>query len=209
MRKRTLGVLVLAFLVWGCALTPTSAVAADPGGGGPGGDSSYRVLLNVKGCWHTFWKTGLFEHSADYGRPTLGASDMQGFGGEVEAEVLFRRYFLLAATVGAYEGSASRFDVNLITAYGLVTAKLQNPGKLADYYVGLGLGGYLSRIRADGTALSLQPGAHAVVGIRVHLTPAWSLLLEDRLAFSLRAKGGFGNLDLGGNFALIGGSYRF
>ena len=208
MKKRVLGILVLTGLVWICPTSVLQAAAADPGAE-PAREPAYRLFLNVKGAWHTLWKAGLFEHSADYGRPTLGANDMQGIGGEAEVELLLKRYFLVSATLGAYEGSASKFDVSLISGYGLITAKLQNPGELADYYVGLGLGGYLTRLSADGTATALQPGAHAVAGIRIHLAPSWSLLVEDRLAFTLRAKGGFGNVDLGGNFALLGCSYCF
>lgn len=172
-------------------------------------ESQYRFFLNVKGTWHMFWNAGLLEHGADYGRPELGANDMQGLGGEVDLDFEFRHYLVFTATVGAYEASADKSDVDLITTYGLLTAKLQNPGKIADYYIGLGMGGYFSRMDADGTSYTFKPGVHGLAGMRIHLTPHWDLLLEDRLAFTLRAKGGFGDLDLGGNFALVGCSYRF
>jgi hypothetical protein len=45
--------------------------------------------------------------------------------------------------------------------------------------------------------------------MRVHVTPRWSILLEDRAAFTMRAEEGFGDLDLGGNFIMLGGSRRF
>jgi hypothetical protein len=80
---------------------------------------------------------------------------------------------------------------------------------LADYYVGAGLGGYYSQIELDGTSDALKPGVHGVAGIRIHVAPSWSLLLEDRLAFTTRAEGGFNSLNLGGNFVLGGVQYQF
>lgn len=208
MMKKTPGLFFVFFMALGLAVQGAQA-SQETGEKDDGQESSYRFFLNVKGAWHTFWSAGLFEHGAEYGRPGLGANDMQGLGGEVDLDFQFRHYLVFTATVGAYEGSANQYDIDVITAYGLLTAKLQNVGNMADYYVGLGLGGYFSRMSADGTSYTFKPGAHGLVGIRFHLTPSWDLLLEDRLAFTLRAKGGFGDLDLGGNFVLLGCSYRF
>ena len=62
---------------------------------------------------------------------------------------------------------------------------------------------------ADGTSTALKPGIHGLIGISVHVTQRWDILLEDRLAFTLKAEEGFGDLDLGGNFLLLGCAYNF
>jgi len=78
------------------------------------------------------------------------------------------------------------------------------------------LGGYLANRKItdpqtgiEDSAMALKPGAHLLVGIRLHLNPTWSLLIEDRIAFTTKAQGGFGGMDLGGNFLSIGCTYQF
>ena len=170
--------------------------------------SASRFSLGLKFAYHTFWKQGLLENGEKVGRPGLGAGDLAGIGGELDVDYHLRPYLVLTATAGAYEGGEGSKDIEVMTAYGLLTAKLQNSGDLADYYFGAGFGGYFSRIELDDTSYSLKPGVHALAGIRIHLADSWSLLLEDRLAFTTRAKGGFNGLNLGGNFILGGIQYQ-
>jgi len=209
MMKRIPGLLLLLFLILFGA-TVASAQDSQEAGEKDRAPSDQRPLfLNVKGAWHSFWSSGVFRNGAAYGRPGFDAADMQGVGGEVEVDYQIRKYLLFSAAVGGYQGNSERHNVSLITAYGIATAKLQNKMKSLDYYAGLGVGGYFTYLDADGTSNAFQPGVHGVVGVRIHLTPAWSLLLEDRVAFTMRAKSGFGDIDLGGNFVLLGCSYQF
>jgi len=171
--------------------------------------SPSRFSVSGKMAYHTFWKQGLLENGEAYGRPGLGVSSLAGVGGEIELDYHWRPFLVIALTAGGYQGKSDQNKVEVITGYALATAKLQKSGGIADYYVGAGLGGYFSRMKADGTSNALKPGIHGLIGIRVHVTPAWSILLEDRLAFTLRAEDGFGDLDLGGNFVLLGASHHF
>jgi hypothetical protein len=91
-----------------------------------------------------------------------------------------------------------------------LSVKLQQPTRIVDYYVGTGIGAYLCRVsNPTDSAIALQPGIHALIGMRFHVADHWSILVEDRVAFTLRATGLFYNLDLGGNFLYLGTSYRF
>ena len=171
--------------------------------------SPSRFSVSGKIAYHTFWKQGLLENGEAFGRPGLGVGSLAGVGGEIELDYHWRPFMVFAVTLGGYQGKSNEHKVEVITGYGLVTAKLQKVTRIADYYVGAGLGGYFSRMEADGTAYALKPGMHGLIGIRVRVTPAWSILLEDRLAFTMRAEEGFGDLDLGGNFVLLGGSHHF
>ena len=168
-----------------------------------------RFSVSGKVLYHTFWKQGLLDNGDAYGRPGLGTSDLAGFGGEFDFDYHWKPFAVFTATLGGYQGSTGEHKIDIITGYFLGTAKLQKSGRIADYYVGAGVGGYFSRIDADGTANALKPGVHCLLGIKVHVTQRWSVFLEDRLALTMRAGGGFGDLDLGGNFLLLGGSYRF
>ena len=208
MRRRNVLVLILVVGLFPGAATGQDETRPDEEAASLSRPQS-SLSVSVKGSYHAFWGLGLLAEGEKYGRPDLGAGDLQGMGGEVDVDYSLNPYWVLTITGGAYEGDEDEQDINVITGYGLATVKLQNPGELADYYFGVGLGGYLSRIRAEGTAYSLQPGIHALAGIKIHLDPYWSILLEDRLAFSLEAKGGFGGLNLGGNFFLFGCAYHF
>jgi hypothetical protein len=171
--------------------------------------SSSPFDFGVKGCFHSFWSKSLSQNGENTGGPGLSAGDFNGLGGEADLDYFYSRYWVFTLTAGMYEGSEHEKDVSIITGYGLLTAKLQKPGELADYYIGAGVGGYIGRIEAGDTAYSLKPGIHALIGIRIHVNSDWSILLEDRPAFSLNAQGRFGGLNLGGNFVLLGCSYRF
>lgn len=170
---------------------------------------THRFSVSGKVVYHTFWKQGLLQNGEDFGRPELGAGSLAGVGGEVEFDYHLKPFLVLSATIGGYQGKSSANKIEILTGYALATAKLQKLTRFADYYVGAGLGGYFSRMKADGTAHALQPGLHGLIGIRFHVTPKWSILLEDRAAFTLRAEDGFGDLDLGGNFIMLGGSRHF
>ncbi len=170
----------------------------------------HRFSVSGKVAYHTFWKQGLLKHGAEYGRPGLGVSSLTGVGGEVEFDYHWKPFMVFSGTVGGYQANSDEYDIDLLTGYVLATAKLQKMTHFVDYYVGAGLGGYFSRIKADdGTSYALKPGLHGLVGMRFHVTPVWSILLEDRMAFTMRAEDGFGDLDLGGNFVMLGGSHHF
>jgi len=62
---------------------------------------------------------------------------------------------------------------------------------------------------ADDTASALKGGFHALVGVRIPVAGKWALTIENRVAFSQKAKGGFKDINLGGNFSTLGCSYRF
>jgi hypothetical protein len=130
-------------------------------------------------------------------------------GGEVEFDYHLRPYIVLSGTLGGYQGKSDLYKIDILTGYVLATAKLQKVTRFADYYVGAGLGGYFSRMKADGTSHALKPGLHGLIGLRVHVAPKWSVLLEDRMAFTMHAEEGFGDLDLGGNFVMLGGVRDF
>ena len=169
-----------------------------------------RFAVYGKILYHTFWKQGLLNFNGEvYGRPGLGVSDLTGMGGEIEFDYHWRPYLVFAATLGGYQGKSGKYNLDIVTAYVLGTAKLQKTGRIADYYVGAGFGGYFSRMDADGTANALKPGMHGLLGINFHVTPKWDILLEDRLALTLSAEEGFGDLDLGGNFLMLGAGYKF
>jgi len=171
--------------------------------------SPRRWSVSGKVTYHTFWKQGLLNNGEDYGRPGLGVTDLAGIGGEVEFDYHLRPFIVFSGTVGGYQGKSDLHKIELLTGYALATAKLQKVTRFADYYVGAGVGAYFSRIKADGTSNALKPGLHALLGMRVHVTPKWSVLLEDRLAFTIHAEEGFGDLDLGGNFVMLGGVRDF
>ena len=168
----------------------------------------HRFSVSGKISYHTFWKQGLLENGEDFGRPGLGVGDLAGVGGEVEFDYHFRSFMVFSGTLGGYQGKTDQYKVDILTGYALATAKLQKVTELADYYVGAGVGAYFSRMKADGTSNALKPGLHGLIGIRVHVTPKWSILLEDRLAFTFRVEE-FGDLDLGGNYLMLGGSRGF
>lgn len=168
----------------------------------------HRFSVSGKILYHTFWKQGLLENGEDYGRPGLGVGDLAGVGGEVEFDYHFRSFMVFSGTLGGYQGKSDQYDIDILTGYVLATAKLQKVNRFADYYVGAGVGGYYSRMKGDGTTNALKPGLHFLIGIRVHVTPKWSILLEDRMAFTFRVEE-FGDLDLGGNFLMLGGSRDF
>lgn len=165
--------------------------------------------LSVKMGWHWFWNSGVFKYS---GHPYYDVTpdDMQGPNGELDFDYYFREWLVFTLTAGGYGASLSRYSQDYITGYGLLSAKLRRAGRFVDYYVGAGFGGYLSRVsNPAGTAYAMQPGIHALLGMRFNVTPAWSILLEDRVAFTLKAQGMFHSLDLGGNHLFLGASYRF
>jgi len=168
-----------------------------------------RFCVYGKILYHTFWKQGLLDNGEAFGRPGLGVSDLDGFGGEIEFDYHWKPYVVFAATLGGYQGKSDLYKIDIFTGYVLGTAKLQKTGRIADYYLGAGLGGYYSRLKAEGTANALKPGIHGLIGINFHVTPKWDILVEDRLALTLHAEEGFGDLDLGGNFLLLGAGYRF
>ena len=168
----------------------------------------HRFSVSGKISYHTFWKQGLLENGEDFGRPGLGVGDLAGVGGEVEFDYHFRSFMVFSGTFGGYQGKTDQYKTDILTGYVLATAKLQKVNRFADYYVGAGLGAYFSRMKADGTTYALKPGLHFLIGIRVHVTPRWSILLEDRMAFTFRVEE-FGDLDLGGNFVMLGGSRGF
>lgn len=168
-----------------------------------------RFSVYGKILYHTFWKQGLLNNGEAFGRPGLGVGDLTGMGGEIEFDYHWRPYVVFAATLGGYQGKSDQYQIDIFTGYVLGTAKLQKTGRIADYYIGAGLGGYYSRLEAEGTANALKPGMHGLIGLNVHVTPKWDILLEDRVAVTLRAEEGFGDLDLGGNFLLLGAGYRF
>ncbi len=168
-----------------------------------------RFSVGVKGFYHTFWKQGLLDNGGgEYGRPGLDTGSVDGLGGEVDLDYTWKPWAVFTFTAGAYQGGEGAHKIDVVTGYGLLTAKLQRVGEMADYYVGAGFGGYFSRMKADGTAYALKPGVHVLLGIRIHVDPRWSILIEDRAAFTSHANGGFGGLDLGGNFVLVGCSYH-
>lgn len=169
----------------------------------------YRFSVSGKMTYHTFWKQGLLDNGEAYGRPGLGVNDLAGIGGEVDFDYHWRPFMVFSATLGAYQGKTDQYHIEVFTGYALATAKLQKITRIVDYYLGAGLGAYFSRMKAEGTSNALQPGLHGLIGMRFHVTPKWSILLEDRLALTLRAEDGFGDLDLGGNFVMLGGSYHF
>jgi hypothetical protein len=171
--------------------------------------SPHRFSVSGKITYHTFWKQGFLDDGEAYGRPGLGVSNLTGVGGEIEFDYHFRPFMVFSGTLGGYQGKTDLYNIEILTGYVLATAKLQKVTRFADYYVGAGLGAYFSQMKADGTSNALKPGVHALLGIRVHVTPKWSVLLEDRLAFTFPAEDGFGDLDLGGNFVMLGGSRLF
>lgn len=171
--------------------------------------SPYRFSVSGKILYHTFWKEGILDNGEAYGRPGLGVGDLSGVGGELEFDYHFRPFMVFSGTLGGYQGNADLYKIEILTGYFLATAKLQKVTRLADYYVGAGLGAYFSQMKADGTSNALKPGLHGLIGIRIHVAPKWSVLLEDRLAFTMHAEDGFGDLDLGGNFLMLGGSRFF
>jgi len=173
-------------------------------------DSLSPFALSLKLGWHWFWRMGVLKTASMHPVYGVGVGDMQGFTGEVDFDWFFRDWLVFTATAGGYCARLSQYDQNYMTGYGLLSAKLQRTGPYADYYVGTGLGLYLSRVSNPvDSAIALQPGIHALAGIRIHVTDHWSVLLEDRVAFTLRATGLFKNMDLGGNFLYLGTSYRF
>ena len=172
-------------------------------------DSSSRVSIGLKMAYHLFWSQGLLAHGEDHGLPNLTANDLSGPGIELDVDFDWGSYLILSMTVGAYQGISTENNIDLYTAYGLGTVKIINRTQYADYYTGLGLGVYYGNMEAGDTVDSLKPGVHVLVGIRIPLTSQVSLLLEDRVAFSQKAKGGFKDMNLGGNFALLGCSYHF
>lgn len=169
----------------------------------------HRFSVSGKILYHTFWKQGLLDNGEAYGRPGLGVGNLAGVGGEIEFDYHFRPFMVFTGTLGGYQGKTDLYKIDIVTGYALVTAKLQKVTHFADYYVGAGLGAYFSQMKADGTSTALKPGLHGLIGIRFHVAPKWSILLEDRLAFTLHAEEGFGDLDLGGNFLMLGGSRHF
>jgi hypothetical protein len=171
--------------------------------------STRRFSVSGKVSYHTFWKQGLLDNGEAYGRPGLGVGSLTGVGGEVEFDYHLRPYIVLSGTLGGYQGKSDLYKIDILTGYVLATAKLQKVTRFADYYVGAGLGGYFSRMKADGTSHALKPGLHGLIGLRVHVAPKWSVLLEDRMAFTMHAEEGFGDLDLGGNFVMLGGVRDF
>jgi hypothetical protein len=171
--------------------------------------STRRFSVSGKVSYHTFWKQGLLDNGEAYGRPGLGVGSLTGVGGEIEFDYHVRPFLVVSGTVGGYQGKTDQYKIEILTGYALATAKLQKVTRFADYYVGAGVGAYFSRMKADGTSNALKPGLHGLIGLRVHVTPRWSVLLEDRMAFTLRAEEGFGDLDLGGNFVMLGGVRDF
>ena len=171
--------------------------------------SPRRWSVSGKISYHTFWKQGLLDNGEAYGRPGLGVSDLAGVGGEVEFDYHIRPYLLVSGTVGGYQGKTDQYKIEIFTGYALATAKLQKVTRFADYYVGAGVGAYYSRMEAEGTSNALKPGIHGLIGLRIHVAPRWSVSIEDRMAFTLRAEEGFGDLDLGGNFVMLGGTRHF
>jgi len=220
MRKTATGLILCLGIVFG----PGPAVAADiwgdeeiraaeetqqdiPDAAATASRSAFA--LGVKMGWHWFFEQGVLTYSSNpyYG---VSAGDLQGLNGELDFDYFFREWLVFTATAGGYGANLSRYSQDYITGYGLLSAKLQRPGNWADYYVGAGVGGYLSRVSNEvDTAYALQPGLHVLLGIRFHLTREWSLLLEDRAAFTLMAQGLFKSLNLGGNHLFLGTSYRF
>ncbi len=170
--------------------------------------SPHRFSVSGKISYHTFWKQGLLDNGEAFGRPGLGVGSLTGVGGEIEFDYHFRPFMVFSGTLGGYQGKTDQYKIDVLTGYVLATAKLQKVTRFADYYVGAGLGAYFSRMKADGTSHALKPGLHGLIGLRVHVTPKWSILLEDRMAFTFRVEE-FGDLDLGGNFVMLGGSRRF
>jgi hypothetical protein len=210
--SRKIGCLLVVFLLFSVGDLSAQDYLRGFGGSGEEGDAQDpppRFSVSGKFLYHTFWRKGLLANGDAYGRPDLGGSDLEGVGGEFDFDYHWKPFVVFTATLGGYEGSTNAYKIDLITGYFLATAKLQKSGRIADYYVGAGVGAYFSRIEADGTAHALKPGMHGLVGIKVHVTPRWSVFLEDRLATTMRAGDGFGDLDLGGNFLLLGGTYRF
>ena len=198
-------VVILLLAVGDLWAQPTHESAFEPKEALP---SPHRFSVSGKISYHTFWKLGLLDNGEAFGRPGLGVGDLTGVGGEVEFDYHFRPFMVFSGTVGGYQGKADQYKIDILTGYVLATAKLQKVTRLADYYVGAGLGAYFSRMKADGTTHALKPGLHGLLGIRVHVAPKWSVLLEDRMAFTFRAED-FGDLDLGGNFVMLGGSRHF
>ena len=165
--------------------------------------------LSVKMGWHWFFKLGVFEDAAD---PYYGVkpSDMQGPNGEVDLDYFFREWLVFTVTAGGYGASLSEYSQNYLVGYGLLSAKIMRPGSFVDYYVGAGGGAYLARVTNPvDTAYALKPGGHALIGMRFHVAPHWSVLIENRVAFTDKAGGLFKSLDLGGNHLFAGASYRF
>ncbi len=172
-------------------------------------DRPSRFSLALKGVYHTFWSQGLLAHGQEHGLPGLSAMDLSGPGLEFDFDFDGPSYLVFSATVGAYQGVSTENDIDLYTIYGLGTLKLVNQTQYVDYYTGVGLGVYYCNMEASDKVDSLKPGVHLLVGLRIPLSPNWSILLEDRLAFSQKAKGGFKDMNFGGNFGLLGCSYRF
>jgi hypothetical protein len=165
--------------------------------------------ISAKMGWHWFWNTGVFLYSF-HPYYDVSSSDLQGLNGELDFDYFFREWLVFTVTTGGYGASLSKYGQDYITGYGLLSAKIQRTGPFVDYYVGAGFGAYLARVSNNvDTAYALQPGIHALLGMRFHVTPAWSILLENRFAFTLKAQGLFSSLDLGGNHLFLGGSYRF
>lgn len=207
--NRTILLLVCAMVV-----VPSGALMAQTPEDGqevrPVAEERSRFGMAVKGGYHTFWGWGILGgDGVEYGRPSLKASDLAGLCGELDVDYFFRKNIVFTATVGGYGGRSGKQNMEVIAGYGLLTAKLQRTTRYADYYVGAGLGAYVARMEADDTAWTVQPGVHGIIGMRIFLTPRWSLLVEDRVALTVRALGGFGKMDLGGNFVLLGTAYRF
>jgi len=170
--------------------------------------STRRFSVSGKISYHTFWKQGLLDNGEAYGRPGLGVGSLTGVGGEFEFDYHLRPYIVFSGTVGGYQGKTDQYKIDILTGYALATAKLQKVTRFADYYVGAGVGAYFSRMKGEGTTHALKPGLHGLIGLRVHVAPKWSVLLEDRMAFTFRVEE-FGDLDLGGNFVMLGGVRDF
>jgi hypothetical protein len=203
-------------LLVGCVLISAGDVSADymrsfgqQGEEDTAQSAPRRYSVSGKLGYHTFWKTGLLENGDAYGRPGLGVGNLAGLAGEIEFNYKWRPFLVFAATLGGYQGKTDQYNIDIFTGYVLGTAKLQKSGRIADYYLGAGIGAYFSRMKAEGTSTALKPGFHGLIGITFHVTRRWDIVLEDRMAFTVHAEEGFGDLDLGGNFVLLGCAYNF
>ncbi len=168
-----------------------------------------KFSVGLKVAHHMFWGHGLFVQGEKFGMPNLSASDLAGPGFELDFDFDWRSSLVFSATAGGYQGTNTEYNIDLYAVYVLGALKIVRQTKYVDYYTGFGFGIYYCSLEANERISTQQPAIHILVGLRIPISTSWSILLEDRIAFSQRANDGFKGMNLGGNFGLFGVSYHF